>query len=310
MMNNYKYYELPVCYMANGLGLKLPVHELSGGKGPVIGFSASVHGDETIGVEILRRVVEELKGMDINGTVKIMPTANPLAFEEAKRNNPIDRNNMNRIFPGSYNGTLTEIQARVMADKFLDGLDAYVDVHAGGQDPVVDYAYILNDEGFSRAFLSKILYRPKADYVGTTATYTKPKGIPTVTVECGGGPNDSSYVEKGVKGLLNMLKYKKVIPGEAETRKDQIVVDHIEHVNPHHGGLFVPSLKYGVMNTIVEGKVTLGKVYNPMTLELLEEIKAPYDRNLMILMRGSVNTILPGDFTFMIGDLSTAEGEF
>jgi len=64
------------------------------------------------------------------------------------------------------------------------------------------------------------------------------------------------------------------------------------------------------MNTIVEGKVTLGKIYNPMTLELLEEIKAPYDRNLIILMRGSVNTILPGDFSFMIGDLSTAEGEF
>lgn len=309
-MNNYKYYTLPVCYMANGLQLTLPVHEISGGEGPVVGLSASIHGDETIGVEILRRVVEELKSTDINGTVKIMPVANPLAFEEIKRNNPIDRNNMNRIFPGDYDGTLTEIQSRVMADKFLDGLDSYIDVHAGGQDPVVDYVYITNDEGFSRAFLSKILYRPTVDYVGTSATYTKPKGISTVTIECGGGPNELYYVEKGVKGILNMLKYKKVIPGDAETRDDQIVVTHIEHCNPHHGGLFVPSLDYGKMNTIVEGKVSLGRIYNPMTLELLEEIVAPYDRNLMILMRGNVNTILPGDFTFMIGDLSTAEGDF
>ena len=71
------------------------------------------------------------------------------------------------------------------------------------------------------------------------------------------------------------------------------------------GGLFVPALTYDAMNTIVEGKVVLGRVYNPMTLELLEEIRAPYEKNLMILMRGNINRIIPGDFTFMIGDLDS-----
>lgn len=304
-MSNYKYYELPVCYMGNGLELKLPVHEISGGEGPTIGLTASIHGDETIGVEIVRRLIEELKTMKINGTVKVMSVANPLGFEFADRNTPIDKTNMNRIFPGRYDGSITEMMARVIADKFLLNLDAYIDVHAGGQDPVVHYVYIINDEGFSRAFMSKILYKPVQDYVGTSATYTKPKNIPTVTVECGGGPNELYYVEKGVEGLLNMLRYKGVLEGEVLKREEQIVVSHIEHVNPHHGGLFVPSLTYDAMNTIVEGKVTLGKVYNPMTLELLEEIKAPYDRNLMILMRCNINRIIPGDFTFMIGDLSS-----
>ena len=304
-MSNYQYYEIPVCYMTNGMELKLPVHEFYGGSGPVVGFTASIHGDETIGVEILRRLTEELKKVKINGTVKIMSVANPLAFEAADRNTPIDKTNMNRIFPGNYNGSITEIQARVISDKFLNGLDAYVDVHAGGQDPVVDYVYVINDEEFSRSFLSKILYRPVQDYIGTSATYTKPSNISTVTVECGGGPNDIYYVEKGVKGLLNMLKYKKVIEGKAEVRNDQILLTHIEHVNPHHGGLFVPSLSYDVMNTVVEGKVTLGCVYNPMTLELIEEIKAPYEKNLIILMRGNINRIIPGDFTFMIGDLNS-----
>lgn len=304
-MSNYKYYEIPVCYMTNGMELKLPVHEISDGEGPVIGITASIHGDETIGVEIVRRLVEELKKIKVHGTVKVMSVASPLAFEAANRNTPVDQVNMNRIFPGRYDGTITEIQARTIADKFLAGLDAYIDVHAGGQDPVVDYAYVINDEEFSRSFLSKIVYSPVKDYEGTSATYTKPRNISTVTVECGGGPNELYYVEKGVKGLLNMLKFKKVIDGEAQKREDQILITHIEHVNPHHGGLFVPALTYDVMNTIVEGKVTLGRVYNPMTLELLEEIKAPYDKNLMILMRGNINRIIPGDFTFMIGDLSS-----
>lgn len=304
-MSNYKYYEIPVCNMTNGMELKLPVHEFSGEEGPVIGMTACIHGDETIGVEIARNLVEILKKEELHGTVKIMSVASPLAFEAANRNTPVDQVNMNRIFPGRYDGTITEIQARVIADKFLEGIDAYIDIHAGGQDPVVEYAYVINDEAFSRAFLSKLVYRPVQDYEGTSATYTKPKNIPTVTVECGGGPNEKHYVSRGVEGILNMLRQKHVLEGEVKVREDQICISHIEHVNPHHGGLFVPALTYEVMNTIVEGKVVLGYVYNPMTLELLEEIRAPYDKNFIILMRGNINRIIPGDFTFMIGDLDS-----
>lgn len=304
-MSNYKYYEIPVCYMASGMQLRLPVHEFTGGEGPTVGITASIHGDETIGVEIVRRVAEKLKATEIHGRVKIMSVANPLGFEAVDRNTPVDRTNMNRIFPGDYDGTITEIQARTIADKFLFDINAYIDVHAGGQDPVVKYTYVINDEGFSRASLAKILYSPIQDYEGTSATYTKPRNISTATLECGGGPNELYFVEEGVKGIWNMLKYKGVLDGEVETRDDQIHIRYIEHVDPHHGGLFVPAMTYESLNTIVEGKVTLGYVYNPMTLELLEELKAPYDRNLMILMRCNVNRIIPGDFTFMIGDLST-----
>jgi len=292
--------------MGSGLELRLPVHEFTGGKGITMGINASIHGDETIGVEIVRRVVEKLKTTEVNGTIKDMPLANPLGFERRSRNTPIDMTNMNRIFPGRYNGTLTEIQARVIVDKFLTGLDAYIDVHAGGRDPVVDYVYVTNDEGFSRSFLSKILYSPQNPYQGTSATVSTSNGTKSVTIECGGCHNDIKYVEQGVKGIWNMLKYKGMIEGTPETRDDQIHISHIEHVNPHHAGLFVPCFGFDAVNTIIEGKgVVLGRVYNPMTLELLEEIKTPYDRNLMILMRRGANVILPGDFSFMIGDLNS-----
>lgn len=57
----------------------------------------------------------------------------------------------------------------------------------------------------------------------------------------------------------------------------------------------------------MEGHVTLAKIYNPKTLELLEEIKAPYERNLMILLRPTVNRAFPGDFSFMIADADALE---
>lgn len=303
---DYKYYELPVCTMASGTELTLPVHELKGTEGITLGITASIHGDETITVEIIRRVFEQLKGMDIKGTVKIMPVANPLGFEMVNRNTPVDGLNLNRSFPGKYDGFTTEIMARVIVDKFLTGLDAYIDVHAGGQDPVVDYAYVMNDEAFSRSYLSKILFTPDIPYTGTSASIAAGvMNIPSVTIECGGGSNEISYVEKGVAGIMNMLRCKGLIEGEVKKREDQIYIRHIEHVDPHHGGIFVPGLTYDCMNTVVKGKVSLGKIYNPMTFELVEEIFAPYEENLMILMRCDINRIVPGDFTFMIGDLST-----
>ena len=303
----YKYYEIPVCYLASGLELKLPVHEFSGGKGPVLGMTAAIHGDEAITVEIARLVVEHLKTeKNINGTIKIMSVANPLAYEMVSRNTPIDGANMNRVFPGNKHRTTSEVQAHVIATEFLETLDLYIDIHAGGQDPVVDYTYVTNDEGFSRSFGSRILYRPEENYSGTSATVTLNKNIPSVTLECGGGPNIQYYVDKGLKGILNMLRYKGLIDGTPEPPGEQIMITHIEHVNPHHSGMFVPAQSYDSLTGIIKGKgVVLGRIYNPMTLELLEEIKTPYEENLMILMRCDYNRILAGDFSFMIGDLSS-----
>ena len=125
-------------------------------------------------------------------------------------------------------------------------------------------------------------------------------------IEFGGGPNELCYVNKGVNGIMNMLRYEKAISGECKKRDDQVVVDYMQHVDAHHGGLFVPALTYDVMNTVIEGDVVLGRVYNPMTLELVEELRTPYDKNLIILMRGNVNRIIPGDYTFMISDMDRA----
>mgnify|MGYP004609478221 CR=1 FL=1 len=303
-MNNYRYYELPVRYLGSGLQLRLPVHEFTGDEGPTVGITACIHGDECVATEIARRTVEFLKGEEnIHGTIKIMPVASPLGFEVGQRNTPVDKTNMNRIFPGNPDGMITDVTAHVIATQFLQNLDTYIDIHSGGQDPVVDYAYVLNDEELSRASLANILYRPVVDYEGTSVTCTKSDKTAAVTLECGG--NCEPYAKKGLKAVVNMLRHKKAIDGEAEKRDDQIMISHIEHVNPHHGGLFVPALTYDAMNTIVEGRVVLGRVYNPMTLELLEEIRAPYDRNYIILMRGNINRIYGGDFSFMIGDLSS-----
>ena len=236
-----------------------------------------------------------------------MTVVNTLSFEQVDRNTPVNKSNLNRVFPGNPKGMLTERIAHTFLEEFVGSLDDYLDLHSGGREPLVDYVYIQNDEAMSRAFGSKILYRPEHDYVGSVSIYAKAKGVNCMTVEVGGLAVREADVQQGVAGVLNVLRHKGMINGEAEQRADQIVVTHIEHVNPRQGGLMVPGLSIEDLGTVIEGPVVLARIYNPKTLELLEEVRAPYDRNLIILLRPSVNRAFPGDFSFMIGDLSTAE---
>lgn len=305
-----KFEEVLVTHLSNGSKVTLPIHTIVGKQsGPVLGLSAVIHGDEIIGAEILRRVYQRINENELIGSVKILPVANSLAFETLTRNTPTDMTNLNRVFPGDPMGWLTEQLAHAIVTHFLDTIDVYIDLHAGGGVPVVDYVYIQNDEALSRAFNFPVLYRPAHPYEGTTVTYTASKGIPSVTVEVGGGPNYDKEVERGVEGIFNCMRHLKMIPGEVTPPPKQVVVTDIEIIRPTQGGMLVPAYDFSAVGSVIEGEQVLARTYNPQTFEELEVIRTPFKRNLVILMRGLLNKVSPGDYGFMIGNLDTAEKE-
>jgi len=56
------------------------------------------------------------------------------------------------------------------------------------------------------------------------------------------------------------------------------------------------------------GKGTLlGETRNPQTFEVVEAFGARFDGTRLVLVRGSICTVRPGDYGFMLGDLSSAE---
>lgn len=308
-----KYEEILVTHLSNGEKVTLPLHTIVGAKpGPVLGISAGIHGDEIIGTEIIRRIYDLIDESVLSGTILLLPIANPLAFEGLSRNTPLDMNNLNRLFPGKEGGWVTEALAHSITAIFLDKIDHFIDLHAGGAVPIVDYVYIQNDEALSRAFNFPLLYRPASGgatnvYEGTTGTYTVDKGIPTVTVEVGGGPNFEKDIVRGVEGIVNSLKHLKMIPGTPVKNENQVVLTEIGLIRPKHGGLLVPEFDFSFVGKEIKGKQVLCKIYNPKTFELLETIETPFERNVVVQMRGLLGTINPGDYSFMIGNLDTAE---
>ncbi len=79
----------------------VPVFVLNGkGPGPVLCLTAAVHGDELNGIEVARRVLDDIDVEELNGAVIGVPIVNIQGFYRGARYLP-DRRDLNRYFPGN-----------------------------------------------------------------------------------------------------------------------------------------------------------------------------------------------------------------
>jgi predicted deacylase len=301
------YHPLHVATLASGTELILPIHEVTGSRpGPMLGISAAIHGEEAVGVEIVYRLLTSTDLRELAGQLLVLPVANPFSYAANTRHTPIDMNNLNRVFPGNPDGMLTEQHAHKMVEGFLNRLDYYVDLHAGGAYPTVDYVYIINAEPLSRAFGRQLLYRPKETLASTSVSVTRARNIPSVVVELGGGDVDQTeYVSDGIAGLVNVLKTLKMLPGAPTPPPPQIVLREIATLRPHHGGLLLPEVTT-IGEEVKSGQV-LGRIVSPYSFEELEVVRCPFEHGIVVLTQRTANVVEPGIYGYMIGNLATAE---
>jgi predicted deacylase len=106
---------LEVSTLANATPMNLPVHVVHGqSAGPVMFVSGVVHGDEILGLEIIRRILAHDSLKRLTGTLLAVPIVNGFGFLNHSRYMP-DRRDLNRSFPGSDQGSL----ANQLADLFF-----------------------------------------------------------------------------------------------------------------------------------------------------------------------------------------------
>ena len=123
--------ELKVARLPTGLWLSLPVGVLHGRKrGPVIWLSGAVHGDELIGVPIIRRVLDRIDPNDLSGTVLAVPVINVFGLIQESRYLP-DRRDLNRSFPGSKRGSTASQLAHLFIKEIVARSEVGLDFHTG-----------------------------------------------------------------------------------------------------------------------------------------------------------------------------------
>jgi uncharacterized protein len=121
---------LPVSVLTNHTPVTLPVHVLHGERpGPALFVSGAVHGDEIIGIEVVRRLVAHAALKDLAGTLLAVPIVNAFGFISQSRYMP-DRRDLNRSFPGSDKGSLASVLADLFTREIMSRAQYGVDIHS------------------------------------------------------------------------------------------------------------------------------------------------------------------------------------
>src|ERR1700693_2526041 len=94
----------------NDAGTQIPVTTISGaGAGPVLALIAGNHGYEYPPILALQRLRTLIDPAKLNGTIIMVHVANmPSFLGRTVYFSPVDGKNLNRVYPGKQDGTVSE----------------------------------------------------------------------------------------------------------------------------------------------------------------------------------------------------------
>lgn len=200
--------------------IPIPIVVVKHGEGPTALFSAGNHGDEYEGQIALTNLVQWLTPEKIQGRVIILPMANFPAALAGRRVSPIDDVNMNRIFPGDPDGTVTRQIAHFIDSELVPLADLVIDLHSGGSSLMyvpcalarqsADPAVYARQLAALRAFGAPFTYiQGGAQGQGgdqTLGSGADRRGITSLGTELGGAgtltPAGLAIAERGLRNLL------------------------------------------------------------------------------------------------------------
>jgi predicted deacylase len=202
---------IPVAHLYTHTEMTMPVHVLRGKKdGPHLFVCAAIHGDEIVGVEIIRRILKLKILRHLRGTLIAVPVVNVYGFINHTRYLP-DRRDLNRFFPGSQKGSLTSRLAEIFMAEIVSNSTHGIDLHAGSHHRINlphIRACVENEETerLANAFGAPVILN--ADLRdGSLRQAVEEKGIPMLLYEAGEALRfDEFAVRAGVKGVLAVMR--------------------------------------------------------------------------------------------------------
>ena len=236
--------ELAVAHMADGTTVSLPILvEVGQAAGPRLVCVAGIHGNEPEGITALLDIWDGPGLEAMRGTLVLVPVANPPAFRAGDRRNPQDPLDMNRIFPGSATGTITERLAYRLYQDVVADADFVVTLHGWGRGgmvvPYVEYPRDTAVTPASRAMAAcfGLDWIEAFDWpTGMLAAVCARRGIPVIEPEIGG--LESTICERRalyVRGIYNLMRHLGMLPGQPDDQQPPRDVERVEVVAPRGG---------------------------------------------------------------------------
>lgn len=211
-------------------------------KGPVLGLTAAVHGNELNGIPVIQRLFNEIDVKELRGTIIGVPVVNVPSFMRKQRrfNDGVD---LNHIMPGKADGNLSQIYAYRFIERLVKHFDFLIDLHTASFGRINSY-YVRADMGQEATKILAqlqnadiIVHNPPSD--GTLRGAADELGIPAITLEVG---NPSIFqkrlIRSGIEGIHNALCHLKMIDDEIElSEKETVLCKKSYWIYTDRGGL-------------------------------------------------------------------------
>lgn len=297
----------------HGYVLQLPVIVINGLKdGPTLCLTAGVHACEYSGIETIMRLFAQLNPRELSGAIIAVPVVNVPGFQARSAYiNPIDGLNLNRVFPGDPEGSMSYIIADTLFKETVLKANCLIDLH-GGDLPEENIDFVIVEktgneevdkvsEAIGKAFNSEYMWVKGAErglkIVGSLCGAANKAGIPGAVPEAGhSGKVQELSVKFLLNGTLNAMKYLKMLKGSPVMREPKIIkAQHV--VKAGSAGFFRPFKNLG--DVVSKGEV-IGHIKNVFG-EVIEEVKSPVKGVFDFLMFHA--SVLPGNALMIIGEL-------
>ena len=299
---------LPVSVLSNHTPVSMSVQVIHGKfDGPTVFVSAGVHGDEVIGVEIVRRLLHTSNVKTIRGTLIVIPIVNAFGFINHSRYLP-DRRDLNRSFPGSSGGSLASRLANIFLTEIVERCDLGIDLHSAAIHRTNLPQIRISPDNKRLAELAKVFGAPvileSNLREGSMRAEAKAIGKDVLLFEAGEGLRfDEISVRAGVTGILRVLRHLKMIPakGVAKVKSPSQHCISSSWLRAPAGGLLRTFRADG--DVVTEGEV-MASVSDPFG-EVEEDIKAPFDG--IIVGRAVMPIVNEGDAVFHLARVKSVE---
>jgi len=289
---------IPIAARAGDAGTELPISVIHGAKpGPVLALIAGVHGQEYTPILALQKLRTAIDPATLAGSVIMVHVANmPSYLARTIYYSPVDHKNLNRVFPGHADGTISERIADVITREVIDRATHVVDLHCGdGNESLRPYLYWITTGGdtvaeagrqMALAFgMDHIVVDRERPTDPNASVYLSNTGItrgkPALTIESGGmgeiHTDDILRIERGVWGLMKHLAMTATGP---DPIANPVMLERSEVLRSRFTGIFHAMVDKG--QTVAAGAV-IGRVTD-FHGTVLEEIKAPFAGEILYVV--------------------------
>ena len=234
--------QLPVSVLSDHTPVNLSVEVIHGRlSGPTMFVSAAVHGDEVIGVEIVRRLLAQPALRQLRGTLLVVPIVNTYGFLSHSRYMP-DRRDLNRSFPGSVTGSLASRLAHLFMSEVVSRASIGIDLHSAAIHRTNLPQIRISAGNPGTMLLAQMFGAPviltSPERPGSLRREGRELGVDVLLYEAGEGLRfDEAAVRIGVTGILRVMRHIGMVTGPEKARVLPVLCGSSQWLRAPAGGL-------------------------------------------------------------------------